>query len=684
MSEQLILLGIIIAATSGVPGLVLSRYSTTGQCVTTVLAVIAAVLGLSGITRFWTSGDSQEIVLAWSVPGGEFNVSMDGLSALFLLPVFLVSLLGNIYGLSYWKQTEHADNGRQLRFFYGLLTAGMALLVIARNSMLFLVGWEVMALSAFFLVTTEDDQQDVREAGWIYLVATHVATLFLFGLFGLLYAVNGSLTLAPLNEEAVTPGMAWAIFVVALVGFGLKAGIMPLHIWLPSSHAIAPSHVSAIMSGVLIKMGIYGIVRITSLFPHPPLEWGGTLLALGAVSGVLGVAFAIGQHDLKRLLAYHSIENIGIIIMGIGLALVGRSVGRAEWIILGLGGGLLHVWNHALFKALLFLSAGSVIHAVHTREIDHLGGLAKAMPRTALCFLVGAVAICGLPPLNGFVSEFLIYLGLFDTLGIEGGPSCAGAAFGAPALALIGALAVACFVKVFGAVFLGTARSEHAQHAHESRASMIGPMALLVICCFSIGLASPFAAPVLGQGVSSWAPEFADKGPDQAMLAPLEWISILGVVLVVALVLASAALWLRLRGSVVQTGPTWGCGYLAPTPRMQYTSSSFAQLLVGLFDWVLRPRTRAPCLRSQAYSPFGCELTDGGSTMPPSSKDLGLFPQKTDFCSAVPDTVLDEAVLPTFRIGARLFSRLRMLQQGSIQTYVLYIFLALLGLLLWR
>jgi hydrogenase-4 component B len=306
------------------------------------------------------------------------------------------------------------------------------------------------------------------------------------------------------------------------------------------------------------------------------------------------------------------------------------------------------------------------------------------MPRTALCFLVGAVAICGLPPLNGFVSEFLIYLGLFGTLGLEGGPSCAPAAFAAPALALIGALAVACFVKVFGAVFLGTARSDHAQHAHESRTSMVGPMGVLVACCSFIGLASPTLAPIFERAVSSWAPEFAGKGPGLATLAPLGWISIMGMVLVAALVLASAVLWLQLRRSVVETGPTWGCGYVDPTPRMQYTSSSFAQMLVGLLGWVLRPRTRVPCFRGPDNSRFRYEPTEGRESMPLSSKDLGLFPQKTDFCSALPDTVLDEAVLPAFGLGAWLFSWLRMLQQGSIQTYVLYIFLALLGLLLWR
>jgi len=659
MSESLVLLGIIIAASSGVPGLLLRRTSMSGQWVTTFLAVLGAALGLGGVVWFWATGESHLIVLQWSLPGAEFSVAIDGLSAIFLVPVFLISLLGNIYGLGYWKQTEHPQNGRKLRLFYGTMTAGMALLVIAQNSILFLFGWEIMALSAFFLVTTEDNEKEVRETGWIYLVATHVATLCLFALFAVLHAANGSFTLGPLNPETLRPGAATAIFVLALVGFGIKAGIMPLHIWLPSAHAMAPSHVSAMMSGVLIKMGIYGLVRITSFLPHPPREWGILLLGLGVASGVLGVAFAIGQHDLKRLLAYHSIENIGIIVMGLGLALIGRSLDRADWIILGLGGALLHVWNHALFKALLFLSAGSVIHAAHTREIDRLGGLAKVMPRTSLCFLVGAVAICGLPPLNGFVSEFLIYLGLFGTLVNGEGTSFAGASFAVPALALIGALALACFVKVYGAVFLGTARSEHARHAHESPPSMLGPMGVLVACCFLIGLAPLLIAPILQEGVSAWAPNLKDAGPRLATLAPLEWITSMGLLLNLAVLLGGVVLWMRLGRGVVEEGVTWGCGYVAPTPRMQYTSSSFAQMLVGMFGWVLRPRTHHP-------------------------KDLPLFPPETYFHSEVPDVVLDVVVLPTFRFGAWLFSWCRVFQHGNIQTYLLYIFLALIALLLWR
>lgn len=659
MSESLVLLGIVIAAASGVLGLPLSRTSMIGQWLTTVLAVLGAAVGLAGVGAFWATGVSEPIVWRWPIPGAEFSVAVDGLSAFFLAPIFLISLLGSVYGFGYWKQTEHPQNGRKLRLFYGTVTAGMALLVIARNSILFLFGWEIMALSAFFLVSTEDHDKEARETGWVYLVATHVATLCLFVHFALLRAASGTFALVPLDQNRVSPGLANAIFITALAGFGLKAGIMPLHVWLPSAHAVAPSHVSAIMSGVLIKMGVYGLVRVMSLFPNQPWQWGGIVLTLGVISGVLGVAFAISQHDMKRLLAYHSIENIGIIVMGLGLAMLGRSLGRSDWIILGLSGGLLHVWNHALFKALLFLSAGSVIHAVHTRDIDHLGGLAKRMPATALCFLVGAVAICGLPPLNGFVSEFLVYLGLFRTLGIAEGPSLAGAAFAAPALALIGALALACFVKVYGAVFLGTARSEHTQNAHESPWTMIAPMAVLVVCCFLIGLAPLLIAPILGKGIYTWSPDLTDAVPRLITLAPLQWITMMGLGLSAALLASSTLLWLRLRHSVVAMSATWGCGYVAPTPRMQYTSSSFAQMLVGLFGWALRPHIHLP-------------------------KDLPRFPQQATFHSEVPDTVLDEAVLPAFRFGAWLFSWLHVFQRGTIQTYLLYIFMALIALLLWH
>jgi hydrogenase-4 component B len=656
---DLLLSAIGLMAISGILGVASSRRSPIGQ----ILGALFEIAGCSlGLFQTWTWLATEEpwepIRFPWLIPGVEFHVGIDGISALFLAPIFLIALLGSVYGLSYWRQEDHPDNGRKLRLFYGLMPAGMALLVIARDALLFLVAWEVMALSAFFLVTTEDDEQPAREAGWIYLAATHLGTLFLFALFALLRSVSGSFTLDVLAEDQITPGLSAAMFLLGLVGFGIKAGIMPLHVWLPSAHAIAPSHVSALMSGVLIKMGIYGLVRVSSLLPNPPIWWGGLLLGLGVLSGILGVAFAIGQHDLKRLLAYHSIENIGIIVMGLGLAMVGRSLHRIDWILLGLGGALLHVWNHALFKALLFLSAGSVIHVVHTRDIDHLGGLAKTMPRTALGFLIGAVAICGLPPLNGFISELLIYLGLFRTLGLNGDLAWPGAAFAVPALALIGALAVACFVKVYGAVFLGAGRSAHVRHAHESGITMVAPLGVLAACCFAIGLAPQAVAPVLERAVFSWLGEPINVDLNLAAIAPLQVVGLLGLVLLALVAAAGLFLWSAIR-QVDEPAPTWDCGYAAPSARMQYTSSSFAQMLVGLFAWALRPRIKQP-------------------------RVMGLFPGKAEFHSEVPDAVLEDVVLPSSRFLARLASWLRVFQQGSIQAYLVYIVAILIVLFLWR
>jgi hydrogenase-4 component B len=614
-----------------------------------ILAVLGSVLGIAGALAATLSGPHRSLSI----------VRLDAIAGLFLIPIFGISALGSIYGLPYWAQTDHPENGRKLRLFYGWMTAGMAGVAVSANSLLFLFAWEVMALSAFFLVSTEDQVREVREAGLLYLIVTHFSTLCLFAVFAIWYVVTGSFAWGPLPANGVSPSVVTALFILGVIAFGIKAGLMPFHIWLPSAHAVAPSHVSAMMSGVLIKIGIYGLVRLLSWLPTPPVWWGGTLLALGTVSGVLGVVFALGQHDLKRLLAYHSIENIGIIVMGLGLAVIGRALDVSAWIVLGLAGALLHVWNHGLFKALLFLSAGSVIHSTHTRVIDQLGGLAAAMPRTALLFAVGAVAICGLPPLNGFVSELLIYLGLFRTLGIGAEPSWAGAATAAALLALIGALAVACFVKAFGAVFLGSARSDAARQAHESGRLMTGPMLALAICCLVIGLFPRVVSPMLDHAISAWVPELAADLPALGSLAPLGWISggslaLVGLLLGIGLVLA-----IRLHRSRVATAATWDCGYAAPTPNMQYTASSFAQMLSGFWAWVLRPQV-------------------------PASTKLAVFPDRMRFQSHVRDAVLDEILRPAYQVWVRIASGFHFFQAGNIHAYLAYIVVFLIGLLLWR
>jgi hydrogenase-4 component B len=434
---------------------------------------------------------------------------------------------------------------------------------------------------------------------------------------------------------------------------------MPMHVWLPGAHASAPSHVSALMSGVLIKMGIYGFVRTFSFFPHPPLWWGQLILLMGVVSGVLGVAFAIGQHDFKRLLAYHSVENIGIICMGIGVALIGRTLGSGALVALGLGGALLHTWNHGLFKSLLFFSAGSVLHSTGTREIDELGGLAKRMPWTAFAFLVGAVAICGLPPLNGFVSELFVYLGLFETARLPQSDLWLTGALGAPALALIGALALACFVKAYGAMFLGEPRSHRTDASHESSRWLLGPMAILAFLCAFVGLLPWVVTPVLDRAVATWAPELAFSHARLTTLAPLSWISFLAISLAVALAFAVLMVRRHLHQRPAEQTGTWDCGYVAPGPTMQYSSSSFAQTLVGIFSWALRPKVHNPDTR-------------------------GIFPHKDAYTSHVDDVVLDSVLIPAAELGSRAAKRMKWLQRGSMQAYLLYILLTLIVLFLWR
>jgi hydrogenase-4 component B len=653
VNEWLAVGGIALAAASGVPGLFFCPRRAAGERIAVTVLTAGAALGMAAALRALLLGGGDGLRLPWAVPGGSFRLEVDALSAMFLLPVFAIALLGAIYGLGYWRQADHPDSGRKLRFFYGLVTAGMALLVVARNAVLFLGGWEIMALAAFILVTTSDREREVREVGYLYLVATRLATLCVFALFALIYRAHGSFELDG-TMDAHRPA-ATAIFLLGVIGFGIKAGLMPFHVWLPGAHASAPSHVSAVMSGVLIKMGVYGMMRLTTLFSAPPLWWGGLLLGLGIASGVLGVAFAIGQHDIKRLLAYHSVENIGIIFIGLGLALIGRTVGRADLVVLGIAGALLHVWNHGLFKSLLFLAAGSVLHGTGTRQIDQLGGLLGRMPRTGLAFLVGAVAICGLPPLNGFVSELLIYMGLLRSTNTVTSALWLASAFSAAGLALIGALAVACFVKVFGVVFLGQARSEQARQAHEAGSSMTAPMAVLAGICAFIGLGSPLLAPLLDRAAAAWAPGLSH--PRTAVLAPLATISALSGVLVAALLLGSG--WLGLRTRRAGAVGTWDCGYAAPTARMQYTASSFGQLLVAMFSWALRPRVHRPSSRE-------------------------LFPRSESLHSHVPDTVLDEILVPAGRAIERGLRWFRWVQRGSVHAYLFYILATLMWLLIWQ
>jgi hydrogenase-4 component B len=658
MPLALILVGGGLLGASGMVGLAFSWRSPLGQRITTLLAVAGALVGLAGSIPAMSAPSGGSLAWSWSLPGAAWEMSVDPLGAFFLIPVFLMGGVGSVYGLGYWKQREHPQNGQRLRFFWGTVMAGMVTLILARNAILFLLGWEFMALSGFFLVGTEDHEPGVRRASWIYFISTHVATLTLFALFVLWRQVTGSFQFRILGIHEASLGTLYSLFFMSLLAFGVKAGIMPLHVWLPDAHANAPSHVSALLSGIMLKMGIYGMIRMFGYLPAPPISWGATLVFLGTLSSLAGISFAMSQRDLKRLLAYSSVENIGIIVLGLGLAMAGRSVGRTDWILLGFSGCLLHVWNHSLFKPLLFMGAGSVVHVMKTRDIDQMGGLAKSMPRTAFLFMIGAVAISGLPPLNGFVSEFPIYLGLLGTLKAEGGTVWTAGALAAPALALVGALAVACFIKVYGSVFLGAPRKERALHPHEAPGSMICSMAILALSCGAIGLASPLLAPVLDRVVASWIPGELGSRSSLSSLVPFPSLTGIGVALLGAGIVAFLACerWLR-PGTAPKVG-TWDCGYSRPSARMQYTSSSLAQTLVRLLRVVLRPRDETPHLDE-------------------------LFPKPKPFRQTVEDVVLSGFILPAIGFFKRLADRLHVLQRGQGRNYVIYIFATVVLLLLW-
>jgi hydrogenase-4 component B len=633
-------------AASGLIGMVGNRRRNWGHWLSVLVAVLAALCGLTAAMAILLGAPVESLAGPGPAPVMTTNLRLDPLAAFFLVPIFLIGGLCSLYGIGYWKQSHHPRTGRKLRFWYGILISSMAMITLSNNGICFLFAWELMAISTFFLIATEDFKPDSRQAAWVYLAAAHISTLLLFAFFALLRMASGSFLLRPLSPEQAGMGLQTALFLLALGAFGVKAGMVPLHFWLPEAHANAPSHVSATLSGTTIKMGIFGLLRVLPLLPARPLGWGILVMTLGALSAFLGVLWAIGQHDLKKLLAYHSVENIGIILLGLGLALIGEAKHQPIWIILGMAGCLLHVWNHGLFKSLLFLSAGSVIHAAGTRKIDRLGGLAQSMPLTSNLFLLGAIAICGLPPLNGFVSELFIYVGLLRTMTVL--PILA---LAAGVLAMVGALAAACFTKVCGAVFLGTARTK-LRRVREAGPAFWLPMMILAGGCLLIGMAPTLVATPLNRTTSAWA----HRGlPALVALTPLTALTIMNLSL--AAVLLVAFLLRRFLARQARTQPTWNCGYAGSSSRMQYTASSLAQMLLGTLRPLLRMRRREPRLS-------------------------GLFAGPGQFHSHVDDPVLKNVLEPGWRRLRSVLANGRVFQRGNVQSYLFYMLLMLLFLLL--
>jgi hydrogenase-4 component B len=595
-------------------------------------------------------------VLSYSL----IDLRFDPLSGVFLVALGAVGAASSVYGLGY----HEAGRSRFDTFALIVFVTSLVLVFGSASAFSFLFAWELMALSSAALVIGPKPGRAVVRAGFIYVAMTHLATAAIAIAFAVWSAAAGSLDFAAWGDGAAALGGPGRdlVFLLILVGFGTKAGMVPLHVWLPRAHPVAPSHVSALMSGVMIKAGIYGIIRFgIEYLGAGQTWWGGVVLALGAISAVLGVLYALAEHDLKRLLAFHSVENIGIILIGLGVALIGHAEGAAPLVVLGLAAALFHTLNHAVFKSLLFLGAGAVQSAAGTRDLNRLGGLARMMPLTALTFGVGAAAISGLPPLNGFASEWLTFQGLLSA-GATGSldPIARFAAYVAVgALALTAALAVACFVKATGMTFLAMPRGEGAARATEVDLPMRAAMVGLGIGCLALGLAAAPVGALLAGVARGITGRGSDLGP--ASLQPPPVIGTYDPVLL-AIALGGAAIVVvavaRLRARPARRAPTWTCG-IAPEPAFEYTATSFSKPLRLFFEPVLRP-DRELRVELHAGTPF---------------------PRRVSYHSEVDHLVETRVYGPLHRASIALSQVARRLQQGTLQLYLAYTVGALVVLL---
>ncbi len=648
--------------------------------------------------------------VSWSttlgfLPMGVFALRLDAFSAVFLLPVLLLSTLCAVYGGGSLASTANSRHLGAHWLFYNLLVAGMVLALTATDAFLFMLSWELMSVTPFFLISLHDETSDVRSAAWVYLMAAHLGALFLLAFFAYLSAQSGgSLSFHDFaaSSGALAARHAGLLFILALIGFGAKIGLMPLHVWMPEAYSAAPTHISALMSGAAVNLGVYGLIRALSFIGPGQIWWACLLIGAGAFTGFVGILLALTQPGIKRSLAYSSVENMGIICIALGAGLFCLQHGQAGAAYLALTGLLLHMLNHALSKGLLFLCTGSVLHSAGTLNLRLLGGLQKRLPLVGCCFALGAAAISALPPLNGFAGEFFIYLSL--TYGGVGAAQSAGYEyslvfwFALFTLAGIGGFTLLCFTRVYAMAFLGEARSA-ATHTRSPSFRETCVLLILAGLCLLSTISSPFIARQCRDALPSLtptahaatptisaAPALVKTGPLRgygvsaprpgAMLAPAPHLSKQGpeyssaVTLLrrvnqafLLFTLVAAALYLLrrrlLRGREVASSPTWGCAYIAPTARMQYTAGSFSQPAGRYMRNALNQKIRLP------------EITE-------------YFPARARADMSSPDWIAEDGLAPIFRLVSRVADWCKGMQHGRLNGYVLYSLITLVALLAWE
>lgn len=630
-----------------------------------------SLLGLSGLSGVLGGGMALlgNIDISRELPIGlpwlHSHLHLDPLSGFFLVLVSLISLIAAIYGPAYVREYQQgAQPLLPLMLFSGLFVTGMDLVMLANDAFSFMIAWELMSVSSYFLVAYQHQNETNRSAAFIYLLMAQVGGLFILSAYGVLAGFSGAFDFASMQAAELSPAWSSLAFALALIGFGMKAGIVPLHVWLPQAHPVAPSHISALMSGVMLKVAIYGFIRfVYDLLGNIYWQWGVVVLIIGSLSAILGVLYALMQHDLKRLLAYHSVENIGIIYMGLGLSMIFYGSGHPQLAALGLIAALYHCLNHALFKSLLFLGAGAILQQSHEHDLEKMGGLIKRMPVTAVCFLIGCISISALPPFNGFVSEWLTFQAALQGTVLSNHILTAVIPISAAVLALTGALAAACFVKVYGICFLGLPRTQNAAQATETAYGPQLSQILLAILCLFFGIFPTWTVSQLDIIARLLLPTGMSVATSHGWLwltpvsmdvasygAPMVFLGIGGAWLLVWL-------WLhpRRKKREIRIAPTWDCGFGSLNARMQYTASSFSMPIRRIFRpvWSISDRYKQP-----------------------DQKDPGGRYHLT-----VGDWAWLKIYQPIGRLLLATARRAALIQGGNIRVYLVYSFFTLLFLL---
>lgn len=656
--------------------LVLKRKGNFAFLLGSYFAILGSIFGIILGSTVLLTKSALSFVIPTSFPLFNLSISVDMLSALFVLVVSVISLTSSLYGIGYMQKYAKTYSLGTFGFFYNLFILSLLLVLTANNGLYFLFVWELMSLTSYFLVIFENKIKENINAGLLYLVMTHIGTAFIIVALLLIYNTLGTFDFDSVRQHAGTiPSVIKnIIFISALIGFGTKAGIIPLHIWLPRAHPAAPSHVSSLMSGVMIKTAIFMLIRLfLDLIPSTQIWWGPTLLIIGAVSSLLGVLYALSEHDIKKLLAYHSVENIGIILMGLGSALTFYSLNLVPLAIIAVAASLYHTINHAVFKSLLFLGAGSVVHQTHTHNMEEYGGLIKKMPYTAFFFLIGALAISAIPPLNGFSSEWLTYQSLFSGLMAQGLMVKISFILAIASLVFTGGLAAACFVKAFAITFLAKPRSKEAEHAKESSLVMQVSMGILSILCLALGIFAGFIisqltdiAHTLGGlhqanvGMITTSLSAVNIGQGFATINS----SSLFIALIGILVLVAAAVYFKTRHQETRRVGIWDCGAPPLTVRSEITATAFSRSLITIFSGILRPTKH----HSVEYS---------------EADDRRYFPLSKTVILGIPNIYEQYFYIPLHQLISTISRQTRFIQNGNINQYLLYIFITLIGLLIW-